>query len=187
MALDFDEVTAATIDLISVAFLELRRIVRPTGVYRYDDWVNPPLSKEEYLRTIFQVTSSSQWAKRLEPMPGAIAGIHQLLALDVEIEIVTARGEHEGEIEVVEFFLAKHGLELPIIGTAGKPKSGFLNGHVIALDDREHELAGMPPEVHRLLFPRPHNQAAWQDPEGGIVPICDWPHAVETTRTLLGL
>jgi len=187
MALDFDNVFVASLELVGRICLEKKGIVLPPHVYRYTEWTNPLLSEEEFLEAVYHVASPVEWAEQVALMPGVLEGVRELLASGVEIDILTARGHYPGEIESVVHVLTKHALDLRIIGTAYQPKVDFLDGHVLILDDQLHEFEGMPESMHRLLFSGPHNQHVHQDLEPGIRLIHDWPHAVETIKELLRL
>ena len=188
MALDFDEVCVQSHAFISRLCFERHGVYIPAHVYRYPDWEKPPITEEEHRNIVFHHrTPPLEWAEKIELMPGALEGIDTLLACGVDIEILTARGLHEGEIETVTHVLEKYGIPLPVVGTAYRAKVNFLDGHRVVLDDQIHELEPMPEDVHRLLFSRPQNTSVWQDPKKGIVPVRDWPHAVETIKELLNL
>lgn len=185
MALDFDNVFVASLALVRQICFEKKGIVLPPHVYRYTEWESPLLTEEEFLEIVYRVDSPTEWAERVELMPGALEGVRELLAYGIEIDILTARGHYPGEIESVVHILTKHSLDLRIIGTAYQPKSGFLDGHVVVLDDQLHEFEGMSEPVHRLLFAGPHNHAAQQGMNNDVVLVHDWPHAVEKIKKLL--
>lgn len=188
MALDFDEVFVQSHAFVSRVCFERKGVHIPSHVYRYPDWDSPPITEEEYTDIVFRHrTPPVEWAEKIELMPGVLKGIDMLLACGLDVGILTARGLYEGEIEAVTHVLEKHSISLPVVGTAYQPKAHFLDDHVIILDDQIHELEPISEEVHRLLFSRPHNTSVWQDPKKGIVPVRDWPHAVETIKELLNL
>lgn len=188
MALDFDEVFTQSHKFARDLCLRVTGVHLPLHVYRYSDWENPGLNEERYRDIIFlHNTPPQEWAEKVELMPGVLEGLDTLRASGLAIEILTARGLYEGELEGVTRVLEKHDLSLSVVGTAYQPKVDFLDDHVLILDDQIHELEPISEEVHRLLFSRPHNTAAWQNPKKGIVPVRDWPHAVETIRELLDI
>lgn len=188
MALNFDEVFVQSHKLARDLCFKKTGVHLPVHVYRYSDWLDPGLDEERYRDIIFHHnTPPQEWAEKIELMPGALDGIDMLLGCGLNIEILTARGLYEGELDTVTYVLKRHNISLPVVGTAYKPKADFLDGHELILDDQIHELEPMPVEVHRLLFSRPHNGSAWQNPQKGIVPIRDWPHAVEKIRELLDI
>lgn len=187
IALDFDNVFVASLKLVAEICWEKEGIILPPHVYHYMEWGEPLLTEEKFIEVVFLVACPLEWAERVELMPGVLEGVHELLAYGVEIDILTARGSYPGEIESVEHVLAKHSLDLRIIGTAYKPKSEFLDGHILMLDDQIHEFEGMPKSVHRLLFSGLHNEHVHQDLKPEITLIHNWPHAVETIKKLLHL
>lgn len=187
MALDFDEVFVRSHAFVSGICFKRKGMHIPSHVYRYSDWENSPITEEEYTEIVFRHgTPPREWAE-IELIPGVLRGIDTLLTCGLDIGILTARGLYEGEIEAVEHVLKKYNVPLPVTGTAYQPKADFLDGHALILDDQIHELEPIPKEVHRLLFSRPHNTSAWQNPQKGIVPVRDWPHAVETIKELLDI
>jgi hypothetical protein len=187
IALDFDNVFVSSLKLVALLCFEKKGIILPPHVYRYMEWGEPLLTEEEFFEAVYHVACPRTWAERVELMPGVLEGVRELLASGVEIDILTARGRYPGEIESVLHVLARHSLDLRIIGTAYKPKSGFLDGHALVLDDQIHEFEGMPESVHCLLFSGPHNQHVHQELGPRIRLIHDWPHAVETIKELLCL
>lgn len=187
MALDFDEVFVESHALLSGICFKRKGLYIPSHVYRYSDWENPSITEEEYTEIVFRHgTPPLEWAE-IELIPGVLQGIDTLLRCGLDIGILTARGLYEGELEAVEHVLKKHNVSLPVTGTAYQPKVGFLDDHILIMDDQIRELEPISEKVHRLLFSRPHNTSAWQNPQKGIIPVCDWPHAVETIRELLDI
>ena len=188
IALDFDEVIVQAHAFLSEICFQKHGMHLPAHVYRYPDWDSPPITEEEYRNVIFHHrTPPLEWAESIALVPGALEGIALLLDSGLDISILTARGLYAGEIEAVEHVLKRHQLSLPIVGTAYQAKAGFLDDHTLIMDDQIHELQPISEEVHRLLFCRPHNIPVWQNPQRGIVPVNDWPHAVEKIKELLNL
>lgn len=185
IGVDFDETLVATWQVISRRCQKERGFPLPAHVYRYDDWVDPSLTREEYRDLIFRFTPAHEWAAEVEVIPGALEGVRALLACGIEIEILTARGLHEGELDAVTHVLSRYGLNLTVVGAAYQPKKNFVAGYTVMIDDQVRELIDMPLSVHRLLLRRPHNENMWRTVNGGIVPVRDWPHVVETIKALL--
>lgn len=188
LALDLDDTVTATHALVREAFAAAGYEV-PLHIHRYSDWAHhgltPPLSEEENDRILFSVVRSAKWAERLQPLPGAIEGIQQLLSLGLGIDILTARGSEPIEVELARRFLEKHGFRFLIIGVGWEPKGNYIDGHTMMVDDRLSALQTMPPGVHRLLFRCPSNEHFWHTGPDGTIPVSDWPHLVETVRDLI--
>ena len=185
LALDFDDVVTETGDLVRRLFFE-RGIELPKHVYRFSDWQNPSFSEDEFLGIVRSAVTSLEWTEHVQAVPGAVEGILDLRSLGIEANVLTARGKWTGDLIFVDRVLERLDLaHLSVVGTGGQPKGNFIDGHTLALDDRENELLSMPSHVHRLLFRRPHNEAFWQQPTHGIIPVRDWPHVVEVIRNLV--
>lgn len=127
---------------------------------------------------------SREWTEKLQPLPGAIDGIRQVLSLGIGVDILTARGGEPIEVELAQLFLRRYGFDLCIIGVGWNPKGNFIEDHTIAVDDRLSALQTMPPGAHRLLFRCPSNEAFWHEGRDATIPVSDWPHLVETIRRL---
>lgn len=185
LALDFDEVVSDTMPRVLQAF-ENAGYPIPPHVHRYEDWNGrAPLSREESDTIVFSVTASLELASVIPPIEGAIQGIHEIQRLGVGVDILTARGSVEGELVAARHFLRQHGHgHLAVVGTALRPKGGFIDGHTMALDDSVRDLLSMPSAVYRLLFRQPRNEVFWQNPTDGIIPVRDWVHALEVIQQI---
>ena len=187
IALDFDETIVQSLLAVSAQCVSQWGFPIPEHVYRHSDWENPLLDKETFRQLIFGNIVAREWAEDVVLLPGALAGIAQLIDYGLEIDILTARGLYEGEIDAVRYVCKKHNFNFLIIFTYYQPKKDFLDGHMLVLDDQIHELAPMPADVHRLLLRRPHNKTAWHNANGDIIPVDGWSHAVATIKKLLDL
>ncbi len=159
IGLDFDGVIADCGDLKSSVAKQMYEVNIPPGRFK-KDWVVPNnwLTFEQYQCLQKLIYETEEVGLRIQPVPGALMYIPQLLSEGHTVKIVTSRA-HKG-LMVAKSWLQKHELDIQIFGCGyGETKAAACAGLDIYLDDDLDKLEPLVEVVPcRYLFSWEYNQ-----------------------------
>jgi 5'(3')-deoxyribonucleotidase len=165
IGLDFDDVTGHTHKLKSAIAHARHGVTIPPERYRRKFVVDTGiLTEEQFVGVAREIYSGKH---PVDPVPGSITGIQELLAEGHTVRIVTMRS---GDILApAREWLENRGIFIPITGVSyGGSKAEACAGLDVFVDDDSknlHDLVGVVP--HLLFFVWEHN-AHEKEPDGAI-------------------